>query len=74
MTGDGTFDDVFGDNARFNLMSANYASYTDRVVPSDYISEHSISIDNPDYNKYLCVTDEVFKTTASSSWLCWDRL
>lgn len=69
VTGDGEFDDVFGDNARFELMSAHYASFTDRVIPSDYIAEHLITIDNPDYNKYLCVTDEVFKTTASSSTL-----
>ena len=66
VTGDGQFDDVFGDNARFELMSANYASFTDRVIPSDYIDEHTIAIDNPDYNKYLCATQEAFKTGSSS--------
>ena len=67
VTGDGKFDDVFGDNARFELMSANYASFTDRVIPSDYIDEHTIDIDNPDYNKYLCAMDEVFKSATPGS-------
>lgn len=66
VSGDGTFDDVFGDSARFNLVSASNILFNNRCVESGYISEHSLTVDNPDYNKYLCVTDEVFKTTASS--------
>ena len=67
VTGDGEFDDVFGDSARFNMVSTDNLLYANRCVESDYISEHLITIDNPDYNKYLCVTDEVFKTGSSTS-------
>ena len=67
VTGDGTFDDVFGDSSRFNIASANRLLYSSRVVESDYISEHSIKIDNPDYNRYLCVTEEVFVSATTAS-------
>lgn len=67
VTGDGTFDDVFGDSARFNMVSTDNLLYANRCVESDYISEHSIGIDNPDYNKYLCVTNEVFSSATPGS-------
>lgn len=66
VTGDGTFNDVFGHNARFNVVSATNLLYVNRCVESDFISAHSITIDNPEYNKYLCLTDKIIRNGSSS--------
>ena len=66
VTGDGKFDDVFGDAARFNLVSTDAISFNDECVPSYYIGEHSITIDDPAYQGYLCLKKEVCKSSVSS--------
>ena len=63
LTGDGLFDDIFVDSARFETISTNTISYNQRVVPSDYITEQNIDLNNNDYQGYLCAVDSINKTT-----------
>ncbi len=63
ITGDGIFDDIFVDSARFETISTNTISYNQRVVPSDYIAEQGMTLNNDDYQGYLCAVDSINKTT-----------
>lgn len=63
LTGDGLFDDIFVDSARFETISTNTISYNQRVVPSDYLAENGIGLNSNDYQGYLCAVDSINKTT-----------
>ena len=63
LTGDGLFDDIFVDSARFETISTNTISYNQRVVPSKYIAEQGMTLNNDDYQGYLCAVDSINKTT-----------
>jgi len=63
LTGDGLFDDIFVDSARFETISTNTISYNQRVVPSDYLSENGMGLNSNNYHAYLCATEQINKTT-----------
>lgn len=67
LKGDGLFDDIFVDAARFDTISTNTISYNQRVVPSDYIAESGILLNNNDYQGYLCALEEVNKSAPIAS-------
>lgn len=63
LKGDGLFDDIFVDAARFDTISTNTISYNQQVVPSNYITEQGLDLNNDDYQGYLCAVDSINKTT-----------
>ena len=63
ITGDGIFDDIFVDSASFNTISTNTISFNQQVVPSNYITEQGLDLNNDDYQGYLCAVDSINKTT-----------
>ena len=63
LKGDGLFNDIFVDAARFDTISTNTISYNQRVVPSDYLAESGILLNNDNYQGYLCAVDSINKTT-----------
>lgn len=66
LTGDGLFDDIFVDSARFETISINTISYNQRVVPSDYLAENGIGLNSNDYQGYLCATEQINKTAITT--------
>lgn len=66
LTGDGLFDDIFVDSARFETISTNTISYNQRVVPSDYLAENGIGLNSNDYQGYLCATEQINKTAIAT--------
>ncbi len=66
LTGDGLFDDIFVDSARFETISTNTISYNQRVVPSDYLAENGIGLNSNDYQGYLCATEQINKTAITT--------
>ena len=63
LKGDGLFDDIFVDAARFDTISVNTISYNQRVVPSDYLAESGILLNNDDYQGYLCLLEPINKSS-----------
>ena len=66
LTGDGLFDDIFVDSARFETISTNTISYNQQVVPSKYIAEQGMTLNHPDYQGYLCAVEQINKTQAAA--------
>lgn len=66
LTGDGLFDDIFVDSARFETISTNTISYNQRVIPSDYLAENGIGLNSNDYQGYLCATEQINKTMTAT--------
>ncbi|HMY01614.1 MAG TPA: hypothetical protein PKC44_17730, partial [Agitococcus sp.] len=66
LKGDGLFNDIFVDAARFDTISTNTISYNQRVVPSDYLIEQNIDLNNNDYQGYLCAVEPVNKSNIAS--------
>jgi hypothetical protein len=66
LTGDGLFDDIFVDSARFETISTNTISYNQRVVPSDYLAANGIGLNSNDYQGYLCATEQINKTAIAT--------
>ena len=67
LTGDGLFDDIFVDSARFETISTNTISYNQRVVPSDYLAESGILLNNDDYQGYLCLLEPINKSSQTGT-------
>ena len=65
LTGDGLFDDIFVDSARFETISTNTISFNQQVVPSKYIAEQGMTLNHPDYQGYLCAVEQINKTQAA---------
>ena len=63
LKGDGLFDDIFVDAARFDTISTNTISYNQQVIPSNYIAEQGLGLNDDDYQGYLCATEPVNKTS-----------
>jgi len=66
LTGDGLFDDIFVDSARFETISTNTISFNQQVVPSKYIAEQGMTLNHPDYQGYLCAVEQINKTQAAA--------
>jgi len=67
LKGDGLFDDIFVDAARFDTISTNTISYNQRVVPSDYLAESGILLNNDNYQGYLCLLEPINKSSQSGT-------
>lgn len=67
ITGDGIFDDIFVDAARFDTISTNTISYNQRVVPSVYLAESGILLNNDNYQGYLCLLEPINKSSQSGT-------
>lgn len=67
LKGDGLFDDIFVDAARFDTISANTISYNQRVVPSDYLAESGILLNNDNYQGYLCLLEQINKSSQTGT-------
>lgn len=67
LKGDGLFDDIFVDAARFDTISANTISYNQRVVPSNYLAESGILLNNDNYQGYLCLLEPINKSSQSGT-------
>ena len=67
LKGDGLFDDIFVDAARFDTISTNTISYNQRVVPSDYLAESGILLNNDNYQGYLCLLEPINKSSQTGT-------
>jgi hypothetical protein len=67
LKGDGLFNDIFVDAARFDTISTNTISYNQRVVPSDYLAESGILLNNDNYQGYLCLLEPINKSSQTGT-------
>lgn len=67
LKGDGLFNDIFVDAARFDTISTNTISYNQRVVPSVYLAESGILLNNDNYQGYLCLLEPINKSSQTGT-------
>ena len=67
VTGDGVFDDVYGDAARFDRMAANIAIVNALAGFTNYVAEAGIPFGDPLASSYAMYAAPMYKTKFSSS-------
>jgi hypothetical protein len=68
LTGDGLFDDVYGDAIRFNRISANIAVVNSLAGFTDYVAEAGITFGDPLISSYAMYASPMYKTKSSVSF------
>ena len=68
LTGDGLFDDVYGDAIRFNRIAANIAVVNSLAGFTDYVAETGIPFGDPLISSYAMYASPMYKTKSSVSF------
>lgn len=68
LTGDGLFDDMYGDAIRFNRIAANIAVVNSLAGFTDYVAETGIPFGDPLISSYAMYASPMYKTKSSVSF------